>query len=64
MEVAGVVAPIVGKQPPDMQIWILGGDAPVFVRSETLSYMGGPLWRTELVSPTWASDSKSGEAKH
>jgi hypothetical protein len=67
--VAGVVAPMVGKQPPDMQIWILGGDAPVFVKSETLSYMGGPLWRSELVSPTWpqasASDSKSADAsKH
>lgn len=55
--VAGVVAPMVGKQPPDMQIWILGGDAPVFVKSETLSYTGGPLWRTELVSPTWPQGS-------
>ena len=67
--VAGVVAPMVGKQPPDMQIWILGGDAPVFVKSETLSYMGGPLWRSELVSPTWPQasppDSKNADAsKH
>ena len=67
--VAGMVAPMVGKQPPDMQIWILGGDAPVFVKSEAQSYMGGPLWRTELVSPTWpqasASSSKTGDAtKH
>jgi hypothetical protein len=67
--VAGVVAPMVGKQPPDSQIWILGGEAPVFVKSETLSYMGGPMWRTELVSPVWpqapASDSKNGDAaKH
>ncbi len=67
--VAGVVAPIVGKQPPDSQIWILGGEAPVFVKSETLSYMGGPMWRTELVAPTWpqaaAADSKNGDAfKH
>lgn len=67
--VTGVVAPMVGKQPPDSQIWILGGEAPVFVKSETLSYMGGPMWRTELVSPLWpqapASDSKNGDAtKH
>jgi hypothetical protein len=64
--IAGVVAPIVGKQPPDSHIWILGGEAPAFVKSETLSYMGGPMWRTELVSPVWprasASDSKNGEA--
>lgn len=67
--VAGVVAPMVGKQPPDSQIWILGGEAPVFLKSETLSYMGGPMWRTELVSPVWpqklAADSKKGaDTKH
>jgi hypothetical protein len=67
--IAGVVAPMVGKQPPNMHIWILGGEAPAFVKSETLSYMGGPMWRTELVSPVWprasASDSKNGEVpKH
>jgi len=67
--VAGVVAPVIGKQPPDAQIWILGGEAPLVLRSETLSYMGGPIWRTELVSPVWpqtsAADSKNGTAtKH
>jgi hypothetical protein len=67
--VAGVVAPMVGKQPPDSQIWILGGEAPVVLKSETLSYMGGPIWRMELVSPVWppasAKDSNKGTAiKH
>ena len=67
--VAGVVAPMVGKQPPDSQIWILGSEAPVFLKSETLSYMGGPIWRIELASPVWpeasAADSKKGTAtKH
>ena len=51
--VAGVVAPLVGKQPPDSYIWILGGDAPTFVKSEGPLYDGGPIWRIELVSPTW-----------
>lgn len=51
--VAGVVAPMVGKQPPDSQIWILGGEAPVFLKSETQSYPGGPMWRIELVAPVW-----------
>jgi hypothetical protein len=50
---AGIVAPWLGKQPPDSQIWILGGDSPTFVKSESLSYMGGPIWRTELVAPVW-----------
>jgi hypothetical protein len=30
--VVGVVAPIVGKQPPPIIAWILEGEAPLFVR--------------------------------
>src|SRR5580693_4678186 len=51
--VAGVVAPIVGKQPQDTHVWILGGDAPSFVKSESPLYPGGPVWRIELASPDW-----------
>jgi len=51
--VAGAVAPLVGKQPPDTHVWILGGDAPTFVKSEGPLYEGGPIWRIELVSPSW-----------
>jgi hypothetical protein len=49
----GVIAELVGKQPPDSHVWILGGEAPAFVKSEQPLYMGGPLWRIELVSPVW-----------
>jgi hypothetical protein len=49
--VAGVVAPLVGKQPQDTHVWILGGDAPSFVKSEGPLYPGGPIWRIELASP-------------
>jgi hypothetical protein len=48
---AGLVAPLLGKQPPDTHVWILGGEAPAFVKSEGPLYFGGPIWRTELVSP-------------
>jgi hypothetical protein len=51
--VAGLVAPLVGKQPPDTYVWILGGEAPAFVKSEGPLSMGGPVWRLELVSPVW-----------
>lgn len=61
--VAGVVAPMVGKQPPDSQIWILAGEAPVVLKSETLSYMGGPIWRMELVSPVWPEASAENPKK-
>ena len=55
--VAGVVAPLIGKQPPDSHVWILGGPAPAFVKSEQPFYNGGPLWRIELVSPAWPHTS-------
>jgi len=48
---AGLMAPLLGKQPPDTHIWILGGDAPAFVKSEGPLYPGGPIWRIELTSP-------------
>jgi hypothetical protein len=51
--VSGLLAPILGKQPPDSHVWILGGEAPAFVKSEQPLYAGGPLWRIELVSPVF-----------
>lgn len=50
--IAGVVAPLVGKQPPDSHVWILHGEVPAFVRSEGPLYNGGPIWRIELDRPT------------
>lgn len=52
--IKGLIAPLVGKQPPDSHVWILGGEAPAFVRSEQFLYLGGPMWRIELTSPVWA----------
>lgn len=50
---SGLLAPLLGKQPPDSHVWILGGSAPAFVKSEQPMYLGGPMWRIELVSPVW-----------
>lgn len=52
---AGLIAPLLGKQPPDSHVWILGGEAPAFVKSEGPLFMGGPIWRIELASPVWPS---------
>jgi hypothetical protein len=51
--IAGVIAPLVGKQPPDSHVWIMEGEAPAFVRSQAPMFMGGALWQTDLVSPVW-----------
>ena len=55
--VRGVVAPLLGKQPPDTRVWISGGSFPMFLKSEGPSFEGGPIWRTELVSPVWPKSS-------
>jgi hypothetical protein len=51
--VAGVVAPLLGKQPPNLQIWIVEGPAPGFVKEQGPYYAGGPIWTIELASPQW-----------
>jgi hypothetical protein len=48
--VAGAVAPLVCKKPPDTHIWISTGTSPTFVRSEGPLYEGGPIWRTDLAN--------------
>jgi hypothetical protein len=47
---AGFLARLMGKQPPDMHVWVLGGEAPAFVKSEGPLYAGGPIWRIQLAS--------------
>lgn len=51
--IAGLMAPLLGKQPPEIHVWILRGEAPAFVKSEGELYLGGPIWRIELASPVW-----------
>ena len=48
--VAGVIAPMIGKQPTDYHIWILGGATPAFIREEGAMYLGGPVWEVEQTS--------------
>lgn len=51
--VAGLVAPVIGKQPADTGVWILEGEAPAFLKSEGPLFEGGPVWRIELTHPVW-----------
>jgi hypothetical protein len=47
---AGLLAHLLGKEPPDTHAWVLGGEAPAFVKSEGPFYGGGPIWRIQLAS--------------
>jgi len=51
--IAGVIAPLLGKQPTDINVWVAGGEAPTFVKLEGPLYLGGPIWRIQLTSPVW-----------
>lgn len=59
--VAGVVAPLIGKELPKVQVWILGGEAPTFVREEGPFFQDGPIWRVELTSPVWSHAGEEGK---
>ena len=58
--IAGVVAPLIGKQQPNIQIWILAGQAPTFVREQRQLYADSPMFTIELASPTWPDSPPSG----
>jgi hypothetical protein len=45
---AGLVAPLLGKKPQDLHVWIKHGEAPAFIKFEGPLYDGGPVWRVEL----------------
>jgi len=47
-----VFAMLVGKAPPDSDVWIVTDDVPAFVRFEGPPY-SGPVWRLNLTSPSW-----------
>jgi hypothetical protein len=53
--VAGLVAPIVGKQPPDLNMWIVKSAAPAFLQSEGPLSEGNPVWRIEISTPEKSS---------
>ena len=50
----GLVAPLIGKQPADTNVWVAGGEIPAFVKSEGPLYEGGPVWSIEMTSPVWS----------
>jgi hypothetical protein len=58
--VVGIVAPMIGKQPPNIQVWIIGGPAPSFLKEQGPLYQDGPVLTMELVSPTWPEASHAG----
>jgi hypothetical protein len=51
--VAGVVAPIIGKQPPDTHVWVTESKVPAVIRLDSALYTEGPIWSVQFASPVW-----------
>ena len=51
--IEGMIAPLIGKEPPDTKVWIAGDEVPAFVRSEGSLCLGCPILTIELTSPVW-----------
>jgi hypothetical protein len=50
---AGVLATVLGKDPPDGRYWLLAGEVPAFVRFTGATYLNGPVWRLENATVRW-----------
>lgn len=59
----GLIAPLIGKSPADSYAWVSAAEVPAFIRSESALYLGGPMLRTELVSPIWDQNEIDPAAK-
>lgn len=46
-------AKLLGRVPPDYQVWIIPDEVPAFARFEGPLTTTGPIWRIELASPRW-----------
>jgi hypothetical protein len=56
--IAGLIAPMIGKQPADLHIWLADGDMPAFIKMEGPLYEGGPIWTMEPTSPAWPAATR------
>ena len=54
---AGVIAPVIGKQPPNIFLSIENGEVPAFLRETGPLFEGGAILRISLIGPTWAADT-------
>lgn len=56
--ITGVIAPVVGKQPDDEEIWVEDGEVPAFIKLQGALFQQGPIWTLELLSPSWPESAR------
>jgi hypothetical protein len=57
--IAGMIAPLAGKQPADTKVWVVHEGAPAFVRADQALYVGGPIWSIQITGPEWGRAAHS-----
>jgi hypothetical protein len=57
--ITGVIAPLIGKEPADTNLWVVDEGAPAFVRADGALYLGGPIWSIEIAGPQWGRTAHS-----
>lgn len=55
---AGVIAPVIGKQPPKIYIWTEDGQVPAFLRETGPLFEGGAILSINLIGPAWPDSNK------
>ncbi len=52
----GIIAPLIGKKPPDLHVWLVKSEAPTFLEYEGPLSEDSPVWRIEIAAPEhdWA----------
>ena len=55
----GVVASLIGKEPPDLRYWLIPGEVQGFGKFEGAMFLKGPTWRIEQVPIEWVSSAAS-----
>jgi hypothetical protein len=48
---AGIIAPLIGKKPPDLHVWLVKSEAPTFLEYEGPLSEDSPVWRIEIAAP-------------
>jgi hypothetical protein len=56
--IVGLIAPIVGKSPPNIYMWVEGGEVPIFLRETGPLFEGGAILSINLIGPSWPENKR------
>lgn len=56
--IVGLIAPIVGKAPPNIYMWIEPGEVPIFLRETGPIFADGAILSINLIGPSWPDNKR------